>query len=198
MIGAMELQPDDGLRSSLGIGPGSDDVVGSRRSSLERFVEGIGKLTGNTPGDRRKKTGRLTVRMVETTGLAGLQVKEIDIFSDSQLIVGQVNGDYEAREATMTRYLSEVHRLISHFKHLSIVRVPQVENVQADMLAKLTSAWNLKRCPEMVEKLSCQTIPTQKLAVTEATPNWIEEILRYKKDETLPIDPTASLRLSRT
>ncbi|RWW70653.1 hypothetical protein BHE74_00021654 [Ensete ventricosum] len=30
----MKLQPDVGPRSSLGIGPGSDDAVGSRRSSL--------------------------------------------------------------------------------------------------------------------------------------------------------------------
>ncbi|RRT36355.1 hypothetical protein B296_00005700 [Ensete ventricosum] len=30
----MKLQPDDGPRSSLGIGPGSNDVVGSRRSLL--------------------------------------------------------------------------------------------------------------------------------------------------------------------
>ncbi|RRT80534.1 hypothetical protein B296_00023595 [Ensete ventricosum] len=63
MIGVMELQPDDGPRSSLGIGLGSDDVVGSRRSSLERFAEGIGKLAWNTPGDRQKKIGRLTARM---------------------------------------------------------------------------------------------------------------------------------------
>ncbi|RRT69348.1 hypothetical protein B296_00006492 [Ensete ventricosum] len=54
MIGEMELQPDDGPRSSLGIGPGSDNVVGPRREFTRRFAEGIGKLAENTPGDRRK------------------------------------------------------------------------------------------------------------------------------------------------
>ncbi|RWV88936.1 hypothetical protein GW17_00048941 [Ensete ventricosum] len=38
-----------------------------------RFAEGIGKLAGNTPGDRRKKIGRLTARMPEAVGLAGVK-----------------------------------------------------------------------------------------------------------------------------
>ncbi|RZS01271.1 hypothetical protein BHM03_00031095 [Ensete ventricosum] len=38
------------------------------------FVEGIGKLIENTPGDYRKKTRRLTVRMPEAVGLAGVDV----------------------------------------------------------------------------------------------------------------------------
>ncbi|RWV92225.1 hypothetical protein GW17_00045417 [Ensete ventricosum] len=59
MTGAMELQPDDGLRSSLGIRPGSDDEVRPCRKFTRRFIEGIRKLAWNTPGDHRKKTRRL-------------------------------------------------------------------------------------------------------------------------------------------
>ncbi|RWV92249.1 hypothetical protein GW17_00045392 [Ensete ventricosum] len=36
-----------------------------------RFAEGIRKLTGNTLGDRQKKTRRLTTRMLESSRLAG-------------------------------------------------------------------------------------------------------------------------------
>ncbi|RWW25354.1 hypothetical protein GW17_00010312 [Ensete ventricosum] len=70
MIGAMKLQPDDGPRSSLGIRPGSDDVVGPCWEFARRFAEGIGKLAGNTSGDRQKKSERLAVRMPEAVGLA--------------------------------------------------------------------------------------------------------------------------------
>ncbi|RZS16803.1 hypothetical protein BHM03_00048873 [Ensete ventricosum] len=38
-----------------------------------RFVEGIGKLAGNTLGDCRKKTRRLTARIPEDAGLVGGQ-----------------------------------------------------------------------------------------------------------------------------
>ncbi|RRT31655.1 hypothetical protein B296_00058696 [Ensete ventricosum] len=46
-------------------------IGGSPKACRERFVEGIGKLAGNTPGDYRKKTGRLAARMPEATGLTG-------------------------------------------------------------------------------------------------------------------------------
>ncbi|RRT35643.1 hypothetical protein B296_00032622 [Ensete ventricosum] len=67
MTGAIELQPDDGPRSSLGIGPGSDDAMGPRQEFARRFTEGIRKLAGNTLGDRRKKTIGLVARMSEAT-----------------------------------------------------------------------------------------------------------------------------------
>ncbi|RWW40676.1 hypothetical protein BHE74_00053887, partial [Ensete ventricosum] len=50
----MKLQPDDGPRSSLGIGPGSDDAVGSRRSSLGDSSKG----SGSSLGTRREIAGR--------------------------------------------------------------------------------------------------------------------------------------------
>ncbi|RRT49471.1 hypothetical protein B296_00011629 [Ensete ventricosum] len=68
----MELQPDDGPRSSLGIGPGSDNAVEPRREFAMRFTEGIRKLDGNTPGDRWKNTIGLDARMSEATGLGGM------------------------------------------------------------------------------------------------------------------------------
>ncbi|RZS17949.1 hypothetical protein BHM03_00050185, partial [Ensete ventricosum] len=40
---------NDRRRSSLGIGPGSDDVVGPRREFTRRFAKGIEKFVGNTP-----------------------------------------------------------------------------------------------------------------------------------------------------
>ncbi|RWW60075.1 hypothetical protein BHE74_00032953 [Ensete ventricosum] len=52
----MKLQLDDGPRSSLSIGPDSDDAVEPRQEFAKRFAKGIGKLAGNMPGDRRKKT----------------------------------------------------------------------------------------------------------------------------------------------
>ncbi|RRT46506.1 hypothetical protein B296_00014378, partial [Ensete ventricosum] len=54
MTGAMELQPDDGLRSSLGTRPGLNDVVGSRQSSLGDSPKG----SGSSLGTRREIAGR--------------------------------------------------------------------------------------------------------------------------------------------
>ncbi|RRT47475.1 hypothetical protein B296_00044377 [Ensete ventricosum] len=51
---AEKLTGNDGPRSSLGIGPGSDDAVGSRRSSLGDSTKG----TGSSLGTRREIAGR--------------------------------------------------------------------------------------------------------------------------------------------
>ncbi|RWW56573.1 hypothetical protein BHE74_00036698 [Ensete ventricosum] len=48
------------------------DVCGISPKFTRRFAEGIGKLAGNMPGDRQKKTRRLIVRMLEAAGLAGV------------------------------------------------------------------------------------------------------------------------------
>ncbi|RWV93335.1 hypothetical protein GW17_00044217 [Ensete ventricosum] len=54
----MELQLDNGRRSSLSIRPSLDDEVGSRREFAKRFAEGIGKLARNTKGDRQEEDRR--------------------------------------------------------------------------------------------------------------------------------------------
>ena len=45
----------------------------------------------------------------------GLGGKNIEVFSDSQLIVGQVLGEYEAKDARMQAYLGKIKQLQTHF-----------------------------------------------------------------------------------
>ncbi|RWV77182.1 hypothetical protein GW17_00062033, partial [Ensete ventricosum] len=71
MIGAMELQPDDGPRSSLSIWLGFKRCSGISLKFAKRFAEGIGKLAGNMSGDCRKKSIDLTTRMSEAAELVG-------------------------------------------------------------------------------------------------------------------------------
>ncbi|RWW56034.1 hypothetical protein BHE74_00037306 [Ensete ventricosum] len=78
MTEAMELQPDDGPKSSLNIGPGFGRCSGISSKFARRFIEGIGKVAGNTLKDRQKKTGRLTARMSEAAGLVGLCLDYLD------------------------------------------------------------------------------------------------------------------------
>ncbi|RRT31951.1 hypothetical protein B296_00057457 [Ensete ventricosum] len=53
MTGAMKLQPDDGPRSSLGIGPGSDDAVGYRHKFARRSPEEDRKTYHKNAGSYR-------------------------------------------------------------------------------------------------------------------------------------------------
>ncbi|RRT42968.1 hypothetical protein B296_00043405 [Ensete ventricosum] len=107
MTGSIELQPDNGPRSSLGIGPGSDDAVGSRREFARKFVEGIGKLAGNMKGDHWEKTGGLAARMSEATGLCGTPEGEDE------------GGQASSSLAISTRWISTAELLQSNLATLA-------------------------------------------------------------------------------
>ncbi|KAI5349432.1 hypothetical protein L3X38_002319 [Prunus dulcis] len=75
--------------------------------------------------------------------LAGLRLakemdaRQIQIFSDSQLVVHQVNQDFTAKDASMTAYLQHARHLLTTFHAHSIKQVPRSENSHADALASL-------------------------------------------------------------
>ncbi|RRT83697.1 hypothetical protein B296_00016947 [Ensete ventricosum] len=72
MAGTMELQLDNEPRSSLSIGSRFGRYGGFRREFARRFVEGIGKLAGNTLGDHRGEDEKICRKYAEVTGLAEL------------------------------------------------------------------------------------------------------------------------------
>ena len=55
------------------------------------------------------------------------------------MVIGQVNGTYEAKEGRMKKYLEKVLRLVKKFKEANFVQIPREENVEADTLAKEAS-----------------------------------------------------------
>ena len=73
--------------------------------------------------------------------------KAVEMISDSRLVVGQVKGELEARDARMQEYLSRVKRLQSGFDLFSLSHVSRSGNTHADLLAALatSSAGDLPR-----------------------------------------------------
>ncbi|RRT59433.1 hypothetical protein B296_00029247 [Ensete ventricosum] len=71
MIEQLSYSQMMGQDQAWALGRGSDDAVRLRWEFARRFAKGIEKLAVNTPGDCRKKTKRLTARMLEVVGLVG-------------------------------------------------------------------------------------------------------------------------------
>ena len=65
-----------------------------------------------------------------------VEAKSILILEDSQLIMGQINGTYEAKEGRMKKYLEKVLHLMKKLKEANFVQIPREENMAADTLAK--------------------------------------------------------------
>ena len=67
------------------------------------------------------------VLMEEMSMVQKLGEKAVNMFSDSRLVVGQVNGELEARDERMQGYLDQVKRLQSRFDSFSLLHIPRVE-----------------------------------------------------------------------
>ena len=66
--------------------------------------------------------------------------RSINMFSDSRLVVGQVNGELEARDERMQEYLVQVKRLQARFNYFSLMHVSKSENTHADSLVTLATS----------------------------------------------------------
>ena len=67
--------------------------------------------------------------------------KVVEIFSDSRLVVGQVQGDLEARDLRMQEYLNQVRHLQSGFESFNLLQIPRRRNAHADSLAMLATSF---------------------------------------------------------
>ena len=68
-----------------------------------------------------------------------LGAENIQVYSDSQLIINQAQGEYQAKDDNMIRYLAVAQRLIKKFKSCKLTQIPREQNSQADALANLRS-----------------------------------------------------------
>ncbi|KAL0398231.1 UNVERIFIED_CONTAM: Transposon Ty3-G Gag-Pol polyprotein [Sesamum radiatum] len=71
--------------------------------------------------------------------------KKIVIYSDSQLVVNQVRGSYEARDEKMAQYFVKAKNLLDKFGEASVVQISRADNAAADQLAKLASSMSAIR-----------------------------------------------------
>ena len=64
-------------------------------------------------------------------------IKKLDIRSDSQLVVNQLLGSYQARDLKIASYLEHVKTLQSTFEEFDIAQIPILDNSHVDALANL-------------------------------------------------------------
>ena len=66
--------------------------------------------------------------------------KSIKVFSDSRLVVGQVKGEFEAKDERMQGYLSQVKCLQSGFDFFDLLHISRNGNAHPDSLAILATS----------------------------------------------------------
>jgi ribonuclease HI len=62
-------------------------------------------------------------------------VELVEVRSDSQVIFGHIQGEFETKGEKMKLYLSKVQEMQNSFKGFCIVKIPSLENEKAGRLA---------------------------------------------------------------
>ncbi|GLT32923.1 hypothetical protein SLA2020_075530 [Shorea laevis] len=129
-----------------------------------------------------------------------LKVKSLQIYSDSQLVVNQVNSICEVTDPVMARYLAEVTQLKCHFEKFRLTKISRVENMHADSLSKLASdnSGGMKSVyVDALDEPSFQKPKTMKISVDPSTPSWTDPIKAYLHDGTVPNDKLEEMKLRK-
>ncbi|XP_059669890.1 uncharacterized protein LOC132315551 [Cornus florida] len=118
-----------------------------------------------------------------------LEVERLVAYTDSQLITGQVQGEYEAKDEKMKTYLHKIEDIKGFLKKFSIHRIPREENAQADALARLATTEEDKAIPVgYLDEPSTVWDWPQKIHQLAYGMEWAEPIIRYIENEELPQD----------
>ena len=115
--------------------------------------------------------------------------KSIKLFSDLRLAVGQVKGEFEAKDERMQGYLSQVKFLQLKFDSFDLLHVPRNGNAHADSLAVLatSSAQHLPRVI-LVEDLykSIEIRKMVQIHQIRVGPSCMDSIIRFLREDILP------------
>lgn len=98
--------------------------------------------TGNIVASISRRLGATTNNQAEYRAIiaalekaASLGARNVDLKSDSELVVKQINGLYKIKNAGLRSLYQEVVRLIGSLESFKISYVPRARNAAADALA---------------------------------------------------------------
>lgn len=120
-----------------------------------------------------------------------LNASKIKIHNDSQLIVGQIQKEYEAKDERMAKYLLKVQESLSQLEEWVVEKIPRLENMQADALVGIVASFPIKEstmlpiyfqaAPTITESHVCNIGPKEY--------DWTVDIRSYLQAGALPEDP---------
>ncbi len=96
---------------------------------ITSISQGIGQATNN------QAEYRAIIAALENAIRLG--ASQVDIRSDSELVVRQINGQYRVKNAALKPLYQRVKQLQSQFKGFTITHIPRQQNIEADSLANM-------------------------------------------------------------
>ncbi|GKV33929.1 hypothetical protein SLEP1_g42365 [Rubroshorea leprosula] len=181
----------DGASNNKGAGAGTV-LIGPEHFRSEHALKFNFEATNNMADYEALLLG---LRLV-----AKLKVTSLQVYSDSQLVVNQVNSLCEVTDPVLAKYLALVSKLKCQFEQFRLTKVPRSENEHADSLSRLasdTSRGGRSVYVEVLNAPSFQKIEVLEVSTDPETPSWTDPIKAYLQDGTVPTDKQEELKLRR-
>ena len=178
---------------------GASNAQGSGAGLILTSLEGIDIEYALRFGFRTSNNEAEYEAVIAGLNLAhSLEVDQLEVYSDSQLVVRKIEDTYKAKSERMILYLRKVRDLLKKFVLVQVKHVPRAENSRADALAKLATASqeDLSRSTP-VEYLAEPSIDLygEVVAQVGSKPTWMEPIWDYIIDGSLPDDPKEAAKI---
>ena len=116
-----------------------------------------------------------------------LGAKSLLVQNDSKLVIGQIKGDYEAKEERMHKYVRLKKYLTREFDRVEFTQIPRSQNMMANKVSKLASSeeggisMNLEM--EVQKYPNIEEVPT--FAIQRVN-SWMTPIIAFLQDRHLP------------
>ena len=118
------------------------------------------------------------------------------IHCDSQVIMSQINGDYECINERLKKYLEEVKNRINSLE-VKFVQIPREENECADRLAKAASTEFTNASKQVLSFVQTSSLIDDRAQMQEINveENWTTPLIAYLRSGILPDEKNAARKL---
>ena len=116
--------------ASLG-NPGPAAIGAIIKDEQGNLINSISQRIGTTTNNQAEYKAIITA----LEKAISLGAREVELRSDSELVVKQINGRYRVKKTTLRPLYQKVVQLIGSFTAFTITRVPRQQNAEADRLA---------------------------------------------------------------
>ncbi len=103
-------------------------VIKKEGTVIDSHSSYIGKTTNNV--------AEYTALIEGLKRLLSLNIKNVNVFSDSELMVKQLNGEYSVKNEKLKTLYNEAVQLIKQFDKFKLSHIPRNQNKEADSLSK--------------------------------------------------------------
>ena len=118
----------------------SNKHVGGIRVVLQSPKEGIIECAFRLQFSTTNNKAEYEANLIGLDLAKAVGASSVILHSDSQVVVGHINGDYEAKGKQMKKYLDLIRKQMNQTFAVKFLQVPREENEHADRLAKAASA----------------------------------------------------------